>query len=151
MELITVGGLQQTKKFLLSHACSRDFGLSVFWLVGILSCRDFVRFGILGCRDFDRVGILGCQDIACRDSGLSGFWQSGLCPDPVLSIIFGKIIFGYVRHVEWLPRSLDLSPLAVFLWVFSEDKLYETESSSQADLLSRYLRSMQICNTDYAA
>ena len=56
----------------------RDFGR-----VGILACRDFGRVGILGCRDFDPVGILGCRDFGRRNSGLSGFRLSGLCPDPL--------------------------------------------------------------------
>lgn len=63
--------------------------------------------------------------------------HKSLKPRTVLSTMFGNNILGYGGHVEWPPRSPDLSPLDFFLWGFLKGKVYETESTSQADLLNR--------------
>ena len=62
------------QKFLLSHTCCQDFGLSGFW-----PCWDFGNVGILACLDFSLVGISAMLGFsACWDFGSAGLWPVGI-------------------------------------------------------------------------
>lgn len=60
-------------------------------------------------------------------------------PCTFLAQTFGPRIIGYGGQQEWPPRSPDLTPLDFFLWGFLKSKVYERESTSQADLVNRIM------------
>lgn len=58
-----------------------------------------------------------------------------------LNNTFGPQIIGYGGHVEWPPRSPDLTPLDFFLWGYIKQQVYQTPPTSLIDLQQRVINS----------
>ncbi|EFN76508.1 hypothetical protein EAI_01703, partial [Harpegnathos saltator] len=55
---------------------------------------------------------------------------------------------GRREEIEWLSRSLDLSPLNYFLWGYVKNNVYATKPANLADLRERTLHQVNLISPE---